>query len=363
MDRGVKERLIATIAWGNVLTSARCADGSTRPLVLRLANAEVQARSVVEYAAAYQAAIRNGALTEEEALEFFNVNGQWTATDQQQLEGIQDDIRKMKRGLLDYLFQLDKLEQIRETIRRAEKVLVERWQVRDGLLKETAEHYAIVAQQRYIVGRVTCTDHGDPLWPTVDSFDACSDLALIRHLVDVFYVHSRLSEKVLREIARTDPWRPRWVTSKRSGQLFEAAPHCWSSNQADLVRWSNLYDMVFEAYERPSEQVVNDDDLLDSWLIRQSEKATEQTKKRESESLLKGVKDGGKGRQEVFVLSDRAGAQRVYELNDAASRRIVRQTQNFVQERGTVKEAELPQSQMEMRMLATEQFRQAMGSK
>lgn len=53
----------------------------------------------------------------------------------------------------------------------------------------------------------------------------------------------------------------------------------------------------------------------------------------------------------------------MYELNDASSRRIVKQTQRFVQERGTVKETELPQSQLEMRMLATEEFRKAMGNK
>ncbi len=363
MDRGSKERLIALIAWGSVITDAPLSDSGTRRLVLRPATPEIQARAAIEYETAYRSAICNGLLTEDEALDFFNANGHWTATDQQQMDGVQDDIHKLKRGLLDYLFQVEKLEQIRQTIRRAEKVLVKKWRTREGLLRETASRYALLAQQQFIIGRITHTEDGRPLWPTQDSFDACADISLIRHLVDFYYVQSRLSEDVVREISRTDPWRGRWVASKKSGQIFETPAHSWSPNQTDLVRWSNLYDMVFEAFERPSEQVINDDDLLDSWLIRQSDKTSEQSKKRETESLLQGVKSGGKGRQEVFVVSDRAGAQRVYELNDASSRRIVKQTQKFVQERGMVKETELPQSQLEMRMLATEEFRKAMGNK
>lgn len=363
MDRGSRERLIASIAWGSVLVDAPAGDVGTRRLVLCPATPEIQARAAIEYETAYQSAIRNGLLTENEALDFFNETGQWTATDQQQLDGIQEDLHKMNRGLLDYLFQVEKLEQVRQTIRRAEQALVERWRMRESLLHETAGHYALVAQQRFIIGRITCSEDGQPLWPTQESFDACGELDLIGHLVEFYYIQSRVSERVIREIARTDPWRGRWVAAKATGQIFETPPYSWSPNQTDLVRWSNLYDMVFEAYERPSDQVINDDDLLDSWLIRQSDKSSAQSKKRESESLLQGVKNGGKGRQEVFVVSDRVGARRVYELNDANSRRIVKQTQKFVQERGTVQEIELPQSQMEMRMLATEEFRKAMGTK
>src|SRR5690606_37527210 len=111
---------------------------------------------------------------------------------------------------------------------------------------------------------------------------------------------------------------------------FRRPPTEWSYNQNELSRWSYIYDIVFESMDRPSEQVVEDDDLMDSWLIRQSERVASQTKKRESESVLGQAGGGKNGRNEMFVVADAKGAQRVYDLNDPSARGLVKQTQQFV---------------------------------
>jgi hypothetical protein len=303
-------------------------------------------------------------LTEAEALAFYETTGQWSADEESQLTGLQDDIQKLKRGLLDHLFQPERLSQVRATLRRAEKVLVEKWHKRDALLMETAEKFADMAQQRYTIGRVTETEDGESVWPTTASFEMCSDNTLINHLVHHYYVGSRPPERVIREVARTDPWRTLWLQSKHVHQLFDNPPVAWSAAQSDLVRWTQIYDFVYESLDRPGEQIINDDDLLDSWLIRQSDKAGEQAKQRENDALAKA---GGRnsrqgGRNETFIVTDQRGAKRVYEMNDAKSRRIVQQTQKYVQQHGTVKESDLPQSKAEMRQLAAEEFRKRVGS-
>jgi hypothetical protein len=302
-------------------------------------------------------------LTEAEALTFYETTGQWSAEEENQIKGLQDDIHKLKRGLLDYLFQPDRMDHFRNMLRRAEKVLVEKWHKRDALLAETAERFAEMAQQRYIIGRVTETEDGVPVWATTTAFEACPDNRLINQLVHHYFVGSSPSESVIRELARTDPWRTLWLESKHVHQLFDGPPTAWSAAQNDLARWTQIYDYVYDSFDRPNEQIVNDDDLLDSWLIRQSDKANDQITQRENEALTKtGGRPGRGGRTETFIVTDQRGARRVYEMNDATSRRIVQQTQKFVQQRGVVKEAELPQSQAEMRQLAVDAFRKRAGS-
>ena len=130
----------------------------------------------------------------------------------------------MRRGLLDYLFQIEKLEQIRSTIRRAEKALMDRFIEKMGFLAETAEQFALMAQQRSIIGRVTFTSEGRRLWPTQEAFDACEAVAAINHLSNVYFGSSRLSESTIRELARSEPWRTHWNSAKcASTPIFDGA--------------------------------------------------------------------------------------------------------------------------------------------
>lgn len=354
MERDQKNRLVSLTFWGRLVIDVSIQDSCPYRLVLRAATIEEKARSAVAYECALAKAKMARLTTEAESLRFRCGTGEWSEQEEHQLEGLQDDIQKMKRGLLDLLFKVEQLEKLRATIRRAEAILIEKWTKRELLLAETAERYAETAQQRYIIGRVTQHFDGAPYWPTEQDFEACEDPSLVQHLVNHYFCTSRLSEGVIRDLARTDPWRSIWAAAKLTHTLFEGPPGAWTHNQSALVRWSHIYDVVYESTERPSEQVIEDDDLLDSWIIRQNEKVSDYAKKRESETLLGVTAQGGNGRQEVFVVADSAGAKRVYEMNDYHGRRIVQTTQQTASARGEVKDAQLPHAQNEIRTKAME---------
>lgn len=356
MNRAERERLIHVISWGRVVTAATLQNGATARFVLRPASPEDNARAAIAYEAAYQSALQQGTMTETEALAFARETARWSVEEDEQIKDLHENIRKLVRGLLDYLFRLQELEKIRAAIRLTERKLTELYVKRAGLLHETVEQYATTAQQRHIISRVTETDDGKPFWPTEEAFGACTDLPLIARLVEFYFAGSRIEEAVIRELARTDPWRSIWAVVKERGQLFSGEVCSWSLSQAELARWSRIYDMVYESMERPSELVIDDDDLLDSWLIRQSEKIADGAKQKESERIV-GAQAGKPGRNEVFIVADQKGAKRVYDLNDARGRRIVQQTQAVVAERGTVREVDLPQSQQELRGIAVADLR------
>jgi hypothetical protein len=354
MDRAERERLIALISWGKISVNSTLNDGSRVTIILRPATSEDLAMATIVYNEAYVFARTNGLMSEEEAMALYTNTGAWSSEFDAQIAGLKKDIYTMKRGLLDFLFNTDRLEKTRSAIRRAEKALVDKIEQRSSLLNDTIESYSAMAQQRYLIGCVAHMVDGSKFF---DDIDTSNEHAIIKQLVTIFFLTSRYSERVLREIARTDPWRFMWNAGKIVSRIFNGNPIEWGYNQAELVRWSHLYDMVFDSYDRPSSLVVNDDDLLDSWIIRQNEKSDSSTKQKESEGIL-NISNTQSGRQEVFVVTDRNSASRVYDMNTPVARRTIKRNQEIISGSHEISDAHLPNSQAEMRELAMAKSRE-----
>lgn len=349
MDRAGKERILTRIAWGRVRVRIDLA-GSAQVFVLRPPTEEERARAAIVYDEQYESAVAQGMMTNVEAIAQAVSIGRWSRQDDATIEGLRSDIEKLVRGMLGYLLQTDNLEVIRKALRSAENALTTKLLEREALLGETAETYARMRQQWALVGMIAEDDHGAPIWPTAEAFESCENTGLVQALVDFYFVGCRFPTRVIREMARSDPWRSLWMAAKNTGSPFASPPTRWSEDQKELVRWSQVYDAAFESLDRPSQRVIEDDDLFDSWLLRQHEEIDRRTRKKETDDLLKrhqGAKKGG--RQEVFILTDRQGAANVYDMNDPKNRAAIRRKQQIIASQGRVKEAELPESQAEMR--------------
>ena len=85
-----------------------------------------------------------------------------------------------------------------------------------------------------------------------------------------------------REIARTTPWQDYWRCNK--GDLFGTPSIEYSEDQKILCSLSRMYDSVWEHPESPPENIIEDDDKLDGFLIYHSEK-NQQDKKKEISNL------------------------------------------------------------------------------
>lgn len=357
MDDSARQRLIDIISWGKLLVSEKTSDDQPLSLVLHTPNPEAKARSAIIYELEYANAVSNGALNSEAMIEHCIVRGLWNPETDVQIAGIKEDLRKLRKGLLDYLFQKDKLERVRSTIRSAEKALIERLMSRYELTKTSAEACAIIAQQRSIISKITYHDNGELYWPTDKAFDDERDTSLIDRLVLLFYDHTRISASEIRLLARTSPWRTLWTSINNKDQLFGISSKEWSEPQKNLVYWSHIYDIVHESMERPIEMVIEDDDLLDSWLIRQADRLEQRCKESTIKPPTTGKHPQKPGRQEQFVMTDPEGAKMIYDLNDPITRARIKAKQQNVKKHGSIKEQDMPDSQVEIRQLAVQQAR------
>ncbi len=353
MDHIEIENLINIVSYG--ATEMFCQiDNKSHLFILHSPTQQDKYRSTQIYNKEFSKAILNGLKKDDELLqEYINAN-LWTVEKNQKIETIKKDIHKIKRGLLDFLFQKEKLQRIKQYLRKLEFELITILDEKQKLISGSANNHALMCQQRFIISRVVRTENNEMVWPTHKDFEDEKNLNFINELTLSFFQTSKISVSKIRELARSNTWRSTWSVAKSISNLFEHSITRWSSNQSDLVYWSQIYDMVYESYERPKQEIVEDDDLLDSWLIRQNEKSQSDSKSGldhgESKHQFKK-----QGRQEQFVMADKEGAKEIYSMNNPGDRQKIIKKQSIIQNKGSVKEQDMPDSQMEMKLIAADQ--------
>jgi hypothetical protein len=361
MDMAKKERLISVISWGYISATVHTQNSTILSLLLSPPTPKQQARAALDYSSQFQRAISEGLSSEEEAMVTLTSLGSWNPKKESEIVGLQKDIHTIRRGLLDFLFDTSKLERARSLLRRAEQALVDRLNIKHNLLKNTAEAHATICQQRSLIGYITENENGDLFWPTKMDFDEFDDIGVVIQLCELFFRQSRISTELIRELARSQQWRVYWEISKGTGDLFENPTISWSVNQRELAYWSTIYDSVYNSYERPSKDVITDDDLLDSWFIRQGEKIEGKTQK------VPVSHPNKPGANETFIMADKEGSKQVYKMNDQASRIKLKARQKVLQREKIVKEQNMPDSQRDMKQqlanMQTQRIKKDIGRK
>lgn len=343
MDTAAIERLIAKIGWKYIPATIHTKDDDFVSLLLRPPTSKELGKAALVYSVEYQRGIAIGLPTEKDAIVDMIANKQWNLETDIQIEGLNKDIHNIRRGLLDFLFNKTKLEQARTLLRRAEEALATRLNQKNSLLQNSAEAHAIMCQQRYLIGCITETENGNQFWETNQEFEQFDDIDIILQLCEMFFRQSRVPIELIRQLARSQQWRVYWEIAKETNHLFDCSVLQWSQNQRELAYWSTIYDSVYNAYERPVKDIIIDDDLLDSWFIRQGEKIEGKTKG------VPDTKSKRQGRNETFVMADKEGAKCVYDMNDPNSRAKIRARQKILSKQGSIREQDMPDSQSEMR--------------
>tara|TARA_B100001094_G_scaffold305930_1_gene336202 strand:+ start:1772 stop:2833 length:1062 start_codon:yes stop_codon:yes gene_type:complete len=135
-----------------------------------------------------------------------------------------------------------------------------------------------------------------------------------------------------RDIAKSDIWRSYWNADKQN--VF-SAPVCeWSEEQRNLVNTSKMYDSVYEHPESPNEDIINDHDLLDGWMIKQ--KRENARKKKQSD--LDNQNNRLKGAGEVYVMADnnKEELEEIYNMNSPAAKHVYKSNMQQLSEEGSV---------------------------
>lgn len=143
-----------------------------------------------------------------------------------------------------------------------------------------------------------------------------------------------------REIARSDLWRSYWSLSNK--KVFASASSEWTDEQRTLAGYSSMYDSVFDHPEKPQQNVIDDDDLLDGWMILQQRNAE---KNKQQQEIINSNSKLGKA-QEVFVFTDsKEGVEQILDMNSSEAKATIKERSNIINKNNTLDHSKLPDIQ------------------
>lgn len=315
----------------------------------------------------YREALRdawdNELMGSEEVLALLIRSGTWTEKDDEQFRLLTDKLDELKVGLYEAWSNVNLRAEIRNAIHKGRDELQRLTSIRHSLDYITAEGVATSAKIRFLTGASLLRSDRSRYW-TEPELDWLRPDELVDGAMEHLAKH-RLDETAIRDIARNEPWRSIWSARQHcGGGLWENPSVDLLDEQRTLILWSSAYDSIREHPNTPSDDVIDDDDMLDGWMIIQRKKreADLVTKRGEEISSNPKIRDADEIYKMVETVED---ARKIHNLNSEFSKQVKKQRFSHLKQMKEVSEARMPDTaqklQMERARLEAEGIRQRKG--
>lgn len=277
------------------------------------------------YDEAYDKAYFAGCYIEQEIPEVLISLDLWSPDDDKKAEELEKKEEDLKIQAFKSFFRKKELRGIKRAIRITENMRAKYVLKKEQFNHLTCKGVANFARKMWLLSH-TCKDENG------NKFDFEKSSLPIKTVMDVV-AENAINPDDIRYIARNNPWRQMWTGSRKRDSVFAKSPTDLDTNQLNLISYSLFYDNVLEDPDQPDEDVINDNDCLDGWLIMKRREREKDKKQRAVESTLKNNKIANS--QEVMLMANsQQEAQEIYGLNPDHARGIIRQRQDQIQKEG-----------------------------
>jgi len=348
MDQGKKISAINRICTGKVYLNI---DGKLYSISNPNKNQMAMAEMV--YLECLNATKFSELITRDQAKKKLSDDGIWTAENDKQLKDLNKYLDDLKIKLYENIYNDKEKKKLKSKIKSVKGGINKSYAKKYSLDHMTLEAHAENCKEDFLRAICIRSETNEQVYSYNNWGD--SDNYILQGFLN-FMQMNMLSAEEYREICRTEPFRSSWTIGKEDffnkTETIEISPE-----QKTLIMYSRMYDNVYEHTERPSDEVIENDDMLDGWFAKSRREAEKERKQREVDTILnkKGVGKDGKG--EMFVVSNSAEeANKIRGLNNINQRMKMRQREAAVQEKGSVEEQHLPDVKLELRSEAMKQM-------
>lgn len=295
------------------------------------------------YDRGYALAVENGAYTESEIVGLLKIHGDWSDLEEKRISVIDKDIEHLKLDLYEAYTGFKGRDRIRKDLEKTKQERIKLFIKKSVMDSWTAEYFASTQRMMYLMW--CSTKHKNKRFFRGAFIQ--SDFWCLSRILTI-YNNSLLSDVQIRELCKMPKWRTIWALSKTPNSIFRKPITELTDNQLSLISWSKFYDGVQKSMDAPSDEVMNDDDLLDGWAIWMSRKREDERKRSLAEQ---STKDMHPNASEVFVITDnREDAVRINSLNDQYGRIIQKQKLTQAEKHGHISDFKMPCVQQELQM-------------
>lgn len=287
-----------------------------------------------------------GMFSEAELINKMIEIGVWSDEEEMELKSMPSKIDAAKVDIYQkYLtFQSNRVKQLRNILSRMKNKQIELLNKRHAYDLYTSDGFAESEKVQYLVLKNTKDTSGN----SIDVEEIPEWLASM--LVNE-YLKNRPTELSLRGLAKYGPWRAIWASGRHEKGVFGVPSSFLTEQQQGLIAWSKLYDNILEHPEPPSDEVINDDDLLDGWIIIEKNK-------REKDKNQKNANKYSNGAQEVYIPAESVeDAKRIDSMNTQDSSFTKKRRMSMLKQGKVVNEEHMPDSRQQIAIQAANQFK------
>ena len=289
-------------------------------------------------------------ITREEAKEVLHQRGIWLPKDDANLEAAEKNLDDFKVDLFKNQYNVKAQKTLRNRINGTNAAISTAMVKKDSLDHVTIENYTEVIRDQFCIAMSIEDMDGIKYYHPDKFFDQNS------FLMESAYAVWRGEIGVLqfcRELCKADPWRSYWNSAAKEN-VFGNPSSELTIMQRTMVVFSKMYDNARQSPEAPNDEVFEDDDMFDGWMILQRR---DQEKKKQKDTADKIA--GQKG-DEIYMMADnKEDAQKIYDVNDLQNRMTIKHREGQIKAGGEeiTREDDLRDVKMKIRRELAEKFK------
>ncbi len=285
-------------------------------------------------------------MTDDELYDWMVENEYWSYKEEEDIKVFKKNLEELQVKLFELGFKGREKQITKDLIKQTRQKLNNLNTKRHSFDFLSINGAATAEKHKYLTGLGICDGTGKALF-TPDTFWTATFPLLDRLIIK--HCECAITTTQYREIARNEPWRQHWSAREGHDGVFGRPTRDLTNEQLTLISWTRLYDSIWQHPECPGEDIVDDDDALDGFLILDSRKRKKQSDQDYVDSLSKDPHI--KNASEVFVAVDNPeDAKRIMDLNSTSSRSIIRGRDKHIAKTGKVSEADLPDVKRQLMM-------------
>ena len=295
-------------------------------------------------------------ITDADALKILTYHSLCTKEIDDNIKAMDKQIEDLKVTLYESLFLPNRFDESKKMLDMVKNKYSQMYALRHSLDYLTLRGYAEMVRRQYIVFMTLYNyDTNKKIWDAWEDIDT----RLLENIVSELASNS-ISIEDLREVARTDPWKNYWYISNCSP--FRQPLEELTDEQKTVCIFSHMYDNALKHPESPTDDVMNDDDLFDGWLIKKRREREKEQMNQHVDKQLGGRKHADA--HEVFIMAkDVDAAKKIEAMNDIQAKMVKKQRGAILQKKGTAVDNDFMDVKLDLQRQSNEKFKETVGRK
>lgn len=263
----------------------------------------------------------------------------WTKDTKMIIKDLEKKIDNYKADYYNSFKLPDKKKAVKKSLDNFKKQLNSILAKKEELYSNTLEGYANSIKNEYIISNTLYKDN-----VLIFHKNNTNNYLLFNNIVNELNKYS-ISIVDFKKLARSHIWRSYWNV-KKNNVFDDSGNKELTDDQRTLIGITHMYDRVYEHPECPSDEIIEDDDALEGWMIIQRRKIEKDKKQQQIDNLNPKLKNA----QEVFLFAgNKEEAKEIVDMNTPESLNKLKSKIAHVNKFGMTEESQLPDVQLDLR--------------